>query len=321
MNNPVGESPVLRWTEHVTPHSLWAITTILAMAGGILGFLSISNWRQVALALQVLNLLTILISFAVLLWGTWGGVVSAASASFIACVVTVVAGRWSFQSGIPFPRFPFFIESLLFVLTAYLCVQFLEREQVEETADQRQLEHLEEEYLDLAVHYGKQEELLKVLEKRQERFNQFRVLAARVREHAGSQPEAIQHCLSELGRIVGKGEGGAEVLLFTAQGTVRHVCGSTPAHELAGQDEIDRRLVAQGSALLVGNLPRDVRFTPEFVRTTRVISLVAVPLTSHGKLCGVLRVTSVKPQAFSHEDLRFASEAGAILIPLIGSNT
>jgi putative methionine-R-sulfoxide reductase with GAF domain len=45
--------------------------------------------------------------------------------------------------------------------------------------------------------------------------------------------------------------------------------------------------------------------------------LVAVPLVWDAGLKGTLRFTSVVPQAFSHEDLRYASEAAALLLPLL----
>jgi len=308
-------SPVLKWSEKVSGNTLAAVGAMLAVSYGIIGFLAVSNWDHAQFALQVVNLLSIAISFAVLVWGFWGGVASAAAACLIAFLVTVIAGRWSLTSGSPFARLPFFIESLLFFVTAYLSLQFLEREEVEEIADRRQLDRLEEEYLDLAKEYGKKEELLKVLEKKRGRFKRIEAMAAKLSESRGGKEEAIQFCLGEMLQIAGKGE--AEVALYSEQGVVRHPFSMQAMEVAGGRDEIDRWLDEHRTALLVNNLTHDVRFTHDFGRSRQIVSLVAVPLIWDNRLQGTLRLTSVVPQAFSHDDLRFASEAAVLLLPIL----
>ena len=82
-------------------------------------------------------------------------------------------------------------------------------------------------------------------------------------------------------------------------------------------DKIDRWLDEHRTALLVNNLTHDIRFTPGFGKTRQIMSLVAVPLVWEGALKGTLRLTSVQPQAFSHEDLRLVSEASSLLVPCL----
>jgi hypothetical protein len=309
---------VLKWSEKVSGSTLLAVGGMLTVAYGVLGFLATTNWQHAQFALQVVNLLTIAIGFAVLVWGFWGGVVSAAAACFIAFLVTVIAGRWSLTSGTPFARLPFFMESVLFFLTAYLSLQFLEREEVEEIADRRQLDRLEEEYLGLAKEFGKREELLKVLEKKRERFKRIDAMAAKLAAAREGKAAAIQLCLGELAQIVGKGE--AEVVIYADKGVVRHPLSMPVIPVEAGRDEIDRWLDEHRTALLVNNLTHDVRFTHEFGRSRQIVSLVAVPLIWDNRLQGTLRLTSVVPQAFSHDDLRFASEAASLLLPILSKS-
>ena len=127
----------------------------------------------------------------------------------------------------------------------------------------------------------------------------------------GGRPALIQACVAEVVRGVGKGDG--EVQLHAAEGALeRHLPGA--GAPLPGQrDEIDRWLEEHRTALLVNNLGHDVRFSSGFGRERRIVSLVAVPLVWDGKLMGTLRLASATPQAFTHDDLRFASEAAAVL--------
>jgi len=309
-------SPAARWAERVSPAALSAIAMTLAAAFVVLGFLAARSWEQVPTAVQILDLATITIGFAALMWGFWGAVGAAGGACLTALTVTVIAGRVSLESHKAFTRGPFLVECVLFGLLAWLCLQFLEREHVEETADRRQLERLEEEFLELAIQFGKREELLKVLEKKQERLRQLDALGGRMRAEAGDAAGYMQICLGEVVQGVGKGE--AEVVLYQDDASVvRYPRGGAPAVVNDGRDEIDRWLEEHRTALLVNNLTHDVRFTPGFGRSRQIVSVVAVPLVSEGKLKGTLRLSSTTPQAFTHEDLRFASEAAGILVPLV----
>jgi hypothetical protein len=140
-------------------------------------------------------------------------------------------------------------------------------------------------------------------------------MAVTMKSTAGHREEAIQACLDGIMQIVGKGE--AEVVLYAEKGIRRFPRGSAPIEEQEGRDEIDRWLEEHRTALLVNNLTHDVRFTHEFGRSRRIVSVVAVPLAWAGALRGTLRLTSVVPQAFLHDDLRFASDAAGMLVPLI----
>ncbi|MEK7768008.1 MAG: GAF domain-containing protein, partial [bacterium] len=88
-----------------------------------------------------------------------------------------------------------------------------------------------------------------------------------------------------------------------------------------GRDEIDHWLAEHRTALLVNNLTHDVRFTHEFGRVRKSVSMVAVPLFREGTLNGSLRLSSAVPQAFSHDDLRFTSEAASLLLPVLFPRT
>jgi len=309
-------SPAARWAERASPAALSAVAVTLAAAFVVLGFLAVRNWEQVPTALQVLHLAALAIGFAALLWGFWGAVGSAGGACLTALAVTVIAGRVSLESHRAFARGPFLVECVFFGLLAWLCLQFLEREEVEETADRRQLERLEEEFLELAIQFGKREELLRVLEKKQDRLRQLDALGGRMRAEASDAAGYIQICLAEVVRGVGKGE--AEIVLYQGgTSVVRHPRGDAQMDVADGRDEIDRWLEEHRTALLVNNLTHDVRFTPGFGRSRQIVSVVAVPLVSEGKLMGTLRLSSTTPLAFTHEDLRFASEAVGILLPLV----
>lgn len=308
-------SALRRWTDKVSVATLWAIAATMAVFYVTLGFLAVNNWQNAALSLQVVHLIGIGIAFTVLVWGFWGAAVGTTAACLTTLMVTIVAGRLSLESHLPFARAPFMFECLLFIGLGWMCLRFLDRETVEEIADRRQLERLEEEYLELAIQFGKREELHKVLVKKQERVRQLEAMGARLRGGHASIPEAVQLCLNELVQVVGKGE--AEVILYTAHGVARHPKGGAPLEIDNGRDEIDRWLEEHRTALLVNNLTHDVRFTSGFSKTRQIVSLVAVPLSWEAELKGTLRLTSVVPQAFSHEDLRFASEAAALLTPLV----
>ncbi len=308
------ESTLRRWTDKVSGATLWAIAATLGVFLLTLGFLAVNTWQNAGLSLQVVHLIGIGIAFATLVWGFWGAAVSTTAACLVTLGVTVIAGRLSLESHVPFARPPFLFECLMFVGLGWMCLRFLEREAVEEIADRRQLERLEEEYLEMAIQFGKREELHKVLLKKQERVRQLEAMGSRLRSGGASLPEAVQLCLGELVQVVGKGE--AEVILYTPRGVVRHPKGGSPMEIESGRDEIDRWLEEHRTALLVNNLTHDVRFTSGFGKTRQIVSLVAVPLSWEGELKGTLRLTSVVPQAFTHEDLRFASDAAALLVPL-----
>ena len=316
-------SAVLKWTEKVSSAGLWAIALVFSACFVTIGFLSVNmiagggwqNPNQLRLALQVLHLIALAIGFAVLIWGFWGGVGSAAGACFVTFISSVVAGH---ISGYRVERMPYFMECLLFILLSYLTIQFLQREGVEETTDRRQLDHLEAEYLGLAIEYGKKEDLMKVLQKKQDRILYLEGMAGRLRSGGKSMDELVQMCQTDLVQVMGKGE--VEVTIYTEKGLVRHNRGTAPVETTDGLDEIDRWLEEHRTALLVNNLTHDVRFTPGFGKTRQIMSLVAVPLVWEGALKGTLRLTSVQPQAFSHEDLRLVSEASSLLVPCLFGN-
>lgn len=312
---PLRGTPMVRWAEQAGSRALWAIGVMLVIAYGIVGVLTASAWQNEIYALQIVGLLAVFIGFAVMVWGFWGGIGAAAGAVAVALAVTVLAGRWSLRTDLPFERMPFVLEAGLFCVTAYLCVRFIEREEVEETADRRQLDRLEGEYLDLAVKYGSRESLLKMLRKKAGKFERLEVMAARLKEEPGGAAGAIQACLTEIVVTLEKGEG--EVALREGAVTVRHSRGGEPVELGGGVDEIDRWLEAHQTALLVNNLTHDMRFTTEFSRSRAVVSVMAVPLVWGDDLKGTLRVTSVVPQAFSHDDLRYVSAAAEILVPVL----
>lgn len=309
------DANIRRWTDKVSSAALWGIAATLAVFYVTLGLLAVNTWQNAGLSLQVVHLIGIGVAFAVLIWGFWGAAASTAGACVTTLAVTIVAGRLSLESHAAFARSPFLFECLMFCGLGWMCLRFLERETVEEIADRRQLERLEEEYLELAIQFGKREELHKVLLKKAERVRLLETMAARLRGGDASIPEAVQLCLNELTQVVGKGE--AEVMLYTERGVTRHPKGGAPMDIDNGRDEIDRWLEEHRTALLVNNLTHDVRFTQGFSKTRQIVSLVAVPLSWDGVLQGTLRLTSVVPQAFSHEDLRFASEAAGLLTPLV----
>jgi len=312
-------SSVLKWTEKISSAGLMAIAAVFAACFVITGFLSANmladgKWHEaqsLAFALQVLHLLAQGIAFTVLIWGFWGGFASAAGACLTTFVVSVVTGH---MSDYKVERLPFFMECILFIILAWLCIQFLQREMFEEKTDRRQLEKLEEEYLALAIEFGKKEDLLGVLTKKQERITYLESMGERLKSAAGREP-AIQMCLGEIVQVLGRGE--SEITLYTATGITRHARGAEPASLEGGRDEIDRWLEEHSTALLVNNLTHDVRFTPGFGKNRQIMSLVAVPLMWEGTLRGTLRITSIQPQAFSHEDLRLVNDAVTMLLPCL----
>ena len=311
-------SSLLKWTEKVSGAGLWAIATVFSACFVIVGFLSVmmvssGGWQdpqQLRLALQVLHLITLAIGFSVLIWGFWGGVASAVGASFVTFVSSVIAGHLS-QYRVE--RMPYFLECLLFVVLAYLSIQFLQREVVEETTDRRQLDGMEADYLSLAIEFGKKEDLMRILQKKQDRIIYLEGMAGRLRAGGKEINELIQMCLSDLMQIMGKGE--VEITIYSKEVLFRHSRGSAPVESGSDKDEIDRWLEEHRTALLVNNLTHDIRFTPGFGKSRQIMSLVAVPLIWEGELKGTLRLTSVQPQAFSHDDLRLVSEASSLLVP------
>ena len=313
---PAGRgSPVVRWAERASTAALVGVGGTLAAAYVILGSLAAASWQNASFALQVLHLAAVGVGFAALLWGFWGAIGAAAAACVTALGVTIAGGRLSLHEHKEFFRMPFLLECALFAVLAWITLRFLEREQTEETADRRQLERLEEEFLDLAIQYGKKEDLLKVLQRKSDRLRQIEVLAGRIQP--GADPvSSIQICLDQVAASIGKGE--AEILLLSGEGgAVRHARGGAPVELREGRDEIDRWVEEHRTSLLVNNLTHDVRFTPAFGRARQIASAVAVPMTWEGRLRGTLRLSSVTPQAFSHEDLRFVTEAVNLLSPAL----
>jgi hypothetical protein len=292
-----------------------AVAGTLLAAYVILGFLAGGSWERAPFALQVLHLGTVGIGFGALLWGFWGAIATGAVAAVTGLAVTIAGGRLALESHKEFTRAPFLLECLLFGVLAWMTTRFLEREQTEETADRRQLERLEEEFLDLAIQYGKKEDLLKVLQRKAERIGRIEALAGLL--PAGGEPgRAIQTCLEQVAASIGKGD--AELLLLDGQGgATRHPRGAAPVPVVEGRDEIDRWVEEHRTALLVNNLTHDVRFTPAFGRARQIASAVAVPMMWDGRLRGTLRLSSTTPQAFSHDDLRFATEAANLLAPAL----
>lgn len=308
-------SPVVRWAERASTAAMIGVAGTLAAAYIILGSLAAASWQQAGFALQVLHLAAVGVGFAALLWGFWGAVGAAVAACLTALGVTIAGGRLSLREHADFSRLPFLLECALFAVLAWITLRFLEREQTEETADRRQLERLEEEFLDMAIQYGKKEDLLKVLQRKADRLRQIEALAGKFQP--GADPaESIRICLEQVAASIGKGE--AEILLVDGGGgAVRYGRTGAPVPLPEGRDEIDRWVEEHRTALLVNNLTHDVRFTPAFGRSRQIASAVAVPMTWDGRLRGTLRLSSVTPQAFSHEDLRFATEAVNLLSPAL----
>lgn len=285
--------PVLKWSERVSPAMLWAIGAMLVTMDAVLGGLALANWRTPHLSVQVLGLLTLLIGFA----------------------VTIGAGHLSLRHAEPLARSPYLAVMALCAATAWLCLQYMEREVTEETGDRRRLEELEAEYLELAVQYGKREELLRVLERKDGRLRLMESMQGRLAALRGQTAEAVQYALDQVTQALGKGE--PEVILHTDRGIARHARGAAPVESPGGRDEIDHWMAEHRTALLVSNLANDVRFTNEFGRVRKIQSMVAVPLYREGTMAGSLRLTSAAAQAFSHDDLRFVSEAAELLRPVL----
>ena len=313
-------SAVLKWTEKISGPGLWAIAMVFGSCFLVVGFLSVNmltagGWKEISqlrLALQVLHLIALAIGFAVLIWGFWGGVASAAGACLVTFISSVIAGHISKYS---IERTPYFMECILFIVLSYLTIQFLQREVVEETTDRRQLDRLEADFLGMAIEFGKKEDLMKILLKKQERILYLEGMAGRLQAGGKSLDELVQMCLGDLVQLMGKGE--VEITIYSGPGLVRYSRGAAPVENGEGLDEIDKWLEEHRTALLVNNLTHDIRFTPGFGKTRQIMSLVAVPLVWEGGLKGTLRLTSVQPQAFSHEDLRLVSEASALLVPIL----
>ncbi len=309
------ESPILRWASKITRGQIIAVAVMLIGTCLVLAGLTIDNWQDSGASMQTLHLMCLVIAFSVLMWGFWGAIASAGFAFITGAVVAIVAGHMSLKYEIPLARSTFWLENLLFLVCAFLCLRFAEREEVESTFGTRQLERLEAEFLNMAVQYGKREELFKTLEGRLAQAKRLEEMTARLESTRENVAESIQVCLEVVAQGIGKGE--AEIAMYTHDGAIRHPRGGPAFEAEEGRDEIDQWMGEHRTALLVNNLPHDVRFTQEFGKKRQIMSVVAVPLIKDGRLRGMLRMTSVVPQAFSHDDLRFASEAATLLAPIL----
>lgn len=312
------ESPVLRWASKITKSQIIAVAVLLAVTSVILGVLAVESWLVPAAAMQTLHLLTLVIAFSVLMWGFWGGIVSSGWAFLTVAVVAIIAGHLSLRYQIPVSRMAYWLESLLCIAAAYFCMRFSEREEIEETVGKRQLERLEVEFLELAVQYGKREDLHRILQGRMVQAGRLEEMAARLQSRKGDPDEVLQICLNAVAQGIGKGE--AEFAMYKGDQVIRHPRGAAAFEAEEGKDEIDQWMAEHRTALLVNNLPHDVRFTQEFGKRRQVMSVIAVPLIKENRLIGTLRMTSVVPQVFSHDDLRFTSEAAGLLAPYLAGS-
>lgn len=90
---------------------------------------------------------------------------------------------------------------------------------------------------------------------------------------------------------------------------------SVPAIRAKHGDPFDRHVMRTHRPLLVGEVHRDIRFTPAVIAERPVGSVIACPLLLNQRPEGVLRLDSAQTGAYLQDDLRFLD----ILLDLVGT--
>ncbi len=176
------------------------------------------------------------------------------------------------------------------------------------------LERVREDYNTLKNEYEKQKFLTLAFKKRFEKFSQLSKIAE-ILSYTIKVEEILNLVAAKLFELIGKGENlkifltkeGREDLILRIEGEVKNNKLALEVKEKLKQETIFERWVVQNrQGLLITDAQNDFRFQMDSERVQEN-SIISYPFLRGNKTLGLLRLSSLKTEAFSVEDLRLLS--------------
>ncbi len=212
-------------------------------------------------------------------------------------------------------RNPFFIINIIIAgCLLFILYQQREKERSRQNQEIIDLEEVKEEYNTLTNEYEKQKFLTIALKKRFEKFSQLGKIAE-ILSYTLKVDEIVSVVASKAFELIGKGERlklfltkeGYKALILEIEGEIKGDKLSLETRKDSKQADIIDQWVAQNrQGLLVVDTKNDFRFQTESFKMEEN-SIISYPFLREGGMLGLLRLSSLKSEAFSVEDLRLLS--------------
>lgn len=208
----------------------------------------------------------------------------------------------------------FLLNLLLFAGILFILHQERGKERKKRSQEIIDFERVREDYNTLKSEQEKKNFLALALKKRYEKFFQLGKIAE-ILSYTIKLEEIVNVVAAKSLELIGKGE---KVKLFlTKEGQedlILHIEGELKSKELhlktkqglKKDDMFDRWVVQKRQGLLITDVKNDFRFQMESAETEEN-SIISYPFLRGNETLGLLRLSSLKIEAFSVEDLRFLS--------------
>jgi diguanylate cyclase (GGDEF)-like protein len=229
--------------------------------------------------------------------GVWGGIVSA----LVLAIISLYA--WMLTGSIWYP-----LEILPALILFFLLYIRQEKVKVAETIEKLDIDEKERSYNLLLQEHKKQESLREAYYKKAKRFS----ILSQIAKELGFilTPEEInRNIIASLRRTI---ENGDVYMLWgigpDLQGLELQVLespGGVLSQEAVSLDEFNTWVMRHRQPLIVTDVSKDYRFnTAEILAKTKVRSIIMAPLITGGRMHGIIRIDSYRPEMFSVDDLR-----------------
>lgn len=212
-------------------------------------------------------------------------------------------------------RSPYFLLNLVLFLGVLLFFhQQRGKERKERSQEIIDLEHIREEYNTLKSEHERQKFLSLALKKRFEKFSQLSKIAE-ILSYTLKLEDILSLVATKCIELIGKGDKlklflarlGQEDLILRIEGEVKNNKLQLETKERYKQEDIFDHWVAQNrQGLLIMDAKNDFRFQTEGIEIEEN-SLISYPFLRGNEMLGVLRLGSLKTEAFSVDDLRLLS--------------
>ena len=229
-------------------------------------------------------------------------------------IFTILSCLISFFTFLITRRPVFLLNIFVFSGIMFFLYQEKEREIYKRSQEIIEFEHIREDFNTLRTDHERQKFLTFALKKRFEKFSQLSKIAEML-SYTVRVEEIINLLASKCFELIGKGERlkifltkeGQEDLVLRMKGEVTKRGLKLEGKERLRQEDIFDCWVAQNrQGLLVAEAKNDFRFQTEGVEI-EANSLISYPFLRGHETLGLLRLESVKTEAFSVEDLRLLS--------------
>ncbi|MDB4349847.1 sensor domain-containing diguanylate cyclase [Omnitrophica bacterium] len=245
-----------------------------------------------------------LIFFNVVIISSWLSFGWIGGAIFLALCI-VIALSLSVAAASPL----YYIHIALFLFTAVLCNKYLKEFVIFRTEYLLNRQKTEEEKNTLAERIEKDRAQAEAAEIKLERYEALKGVA----EHLSDifSHDVITRFLAEKSlEIVGKSARSLVYLVNTDTQELLLTYSKQPQDlpriKMKKGDVFDKWVLRQNQPLIVLDATKDFRFSQDdfLIEELKLKSLIAVPMVSHNKMIGLLRLDSQKPNIYNPDDLR-----------------